>query len=755
MSPDVGLVLTPASSGVLTAALVLVLVGMLVALSRRRPRDFPPAPPGVRAWPLLGHLPALGPEPHRTLAAWTDGCGDVIGVRFGTSDVVVLNSLEAMREALVAPGDAFSSRPRMFMMDIFSDGGKGGAPSQTCPSARRDSNVTGRTFQDPKARKYEINTLSGVVATSGLPVHLSCSCSHVAHDGLTSARRTDLESTAYFKQIFRHFEPPLKPDRGKPALVTVALALLLSLNYSYVKRNIFAPVCLVFRKFGKSLLEQRKFAMVAFRDILSRPSTESMMVREAQTLAATLARREGQPARVHENIGLSLLNVMCSLCFGRRFETSDPKFCGFVQSLDMFAKNAASCQLYNICPALARIPKLNGPAVRVKTGIKEVKEFVRTETEGHKVKFDKDNIRDIIDAFLLEVESRMRSGRDLGSFTEREMEQVIFDLFFTGAETSSTCLRWAVFLMAVIFDLFFTGAETSSTCLRWAVFLMAVFPHVQACIHCELYTIFSQVIFSSLQVIFDLFFTGAETSSTCLRWAVFLMAVIFDLFFTGAETSSTCLRWAVFLMAVFPHVQARIHRELDAALGPHGEVSLDKRAQLPYLEATISEVVSSKHFRKCATKDSRLRGYSIPENTQKAKKCRANYRPCSSVFVKYPDVTHSRDFMGGPNVPILVNLWSVHMDPKHWQDPDQFNPERFLNPEGTTKLPEAFKAFGLGRRLCFGEQMARMEIFLFFAILMRHFTFKLPEGAPVPNTMGVFALTLSPPPHELCIFKRN
>ncbi|XP_078609742.1 cytochrome P450 2D3-like [Branchiostoma floridae x Branchiostoma japonicum] len=506
MTPDVGLVsLPPADSGALTAALVLVLVSMLVALSRRRPRDFPPAPPGVRAWPLLGHLPALGPEPHRTLAAWTDCCGDVIGLRFGMSDVVVLNSLEAMREALVAQGDAFSSRPRMFMMDIFSDGGKG----------------------------------------------------------------------------------------------------------------------LVFRAFGKSLVEQRKFAMVVFRDILSKPRTESMMITEAQTLASALAQTAGRPTRVHENIGLSLLNVMCSLCFGRRFETSDPRFCGFVQSLDMFAKNAACCQLFNICPSLARVPKINAPAVSVKIGIREVKEFVRTETEDHKVMFDRENIRDIIDAFLLEMESRRRSGRDLGSFTEREMEQVIFDLFFT-----------------------------------------------------------------------------------------------------GAETSSTCLRWAVFLMAVYPDVQARIHRELDTVLGPDGEVTLDKRAALPFLDATISEVLrfrpAAPFMYRCATKDSKLRDYFIPADTQ-----------------------------------VLVNLWSIHMDPKHWQNPDQFNPDRFLSPEGTVKIPEAFKAFGLGRRLCFGEQMARMEIFLFFAILMRHFTFKLPEGVPVPNTMGVFALTLSPPPHELCIFKRQ
>ncbi|CAH1272917.1 CYP2U1 [Branchiostoma lanceolatum] len=410
-----------------------------------------------------------------------------------------------MREALVARGDAFSSRPRMFMMDIFSDGGKG----------------------------------------------------------------------------------------------------------------------LVFRNFGKSLMEQRKFGMVVFRDILSKPRTETMMIREAQTLASVLARTAGRPTRVHENIGLSLLNVMCSLCFGRRFDTSDPKFRGFVQSLDTFAKNAACCQLFNICPTLARVPKINTPAVRVKAGIREVKEFVRSETEGHKVKFDKGNIRDIIDAFLLEMESRRRSGRDLGSFTEREMEQVIFDLFFT-----------------------------------------------------------------------------------------------------GAETSSTCLRWAVFLMAVYPDIQARIHRELDSVLGPDGEVTLDKRAALPFVDATISEVLrfrpAAPFMYRCATKDSKLRDYFIPADTQ-----------------------------------VLVNLWSIHMDPKHWQDPDQFNPDRFLNPEGAVKIPEAFKAFGLGRRLCFGEQMARMEIFLFFAILMRHFTFTLSEGAPAPNTMGVFALTLSPPPHELCIFKRQ
>ncbi|XP_078620121.1 cytochrome P450 2D6-like [Branchiostoma floridae x Branchiostoma japonicum] len=90
------------------------------------------------------------------------------------------------------------------------------------------------------------------------------------------------------------------------------------------------------------------------------------------------------------------------------------------------------------------------------------------------------------------------------------------------------------------------------------------------------------------------------------------------------------------------------------------------------------------------------------------------------------------------------------MDPAYWPDPDRFDPERFLDAEGNViNKPESFLPFSGGRRVCLGEQLARMELFLFFSTLLQYFTFKTPEGAPPPNTDGVLGITLTPQPFQL------
>ncbi|XP_078601684.1 cytochrome P450 2D14-like [Branchiostoma floridae x Branchiostoma japonicum] len=57
-------------------------------------------------------------------------------------------------------------------------------------------------------------------------------------------------------------------------------------------------------------------------------------------------------------------------------------------------------------------------------------------------------------------------------------------------------------------------------------------------------------------------------------------------------------------------------------------------------------------------------------------------------------------------------------------------------------------------RVCPGEQLARMELFLFFSTLLQSFIFKTPEDAAPPDTDGVFGLTLTPPPFQLCAIPR-
>ncbi|XP_067415715.1 cytochrome P450 2D14-like isoform X2 [Emydura macquarii macquarii] len=198
-----------------------------------------------------------------------------------------------------------------------------------------------------------------------------------------------------------------------------------------------------------------------------------------------------------------------------------------------------------------------------------------------------------------------------------------------------------------------------------------------------------------------------------------LRMVIFDLFSAGTETTSTTLRWALAYMLLHPDIQRKVHEEIDKVIGRDRSPQMEDQANMPYTNAVIHEIqryadivpVGMPHV---TYRDTELQGFFIPKGTT-----------------------------------VIANLSSVLKDETVWEKPHQFYPEHFLDANGQFVKREAFLPFSAGRRVCLGEQLARMELFLFFTSLLHRFTFQHPEGQARPREDGHFALTLSPHPYQI------
>uniref|UniRef100_A0A3P9C461 Cytochrome P450 2K1-like n=1 Tax=Maylandia zebra TaxID=106582 RepID=A0A3P9C461_9CICH len=96
-------------------------------------------------------------------------------------------------------------------------------------------------------------------------------------------------------------------------------------------------------------------------------------------------------------------------------------------------------------------------------------------------------------------------------------------------------------------------------------------------------------------------------------------------------------------------------------------------------------------------------------------------------------------------------LTSVLHDPKEWERPHSFYPAHFLDNEKKFAKRDAFIPFSAGRRICLGESLARMELFLFFTTLLQHFRFTPAPGVSEDelDLTPAVGFTLSPLPHKL------
>uniref|UniRef100_A0A8C0W5W7 Cytochrome P450 n=1 Tax=Castor canadensis TaxID=51338 RepID=A0A8C0W5W7_CASCN len=199
-----------------------------------------------------------------------------------------------------------------------------------------------------------------------------------------------------------------------------------------------------------------------------------------------------------------------------------------------------------------------------------------------------------------------------------------------------------------------------------------------------------------------------------------LIITIWDMFSAGIDTTSTTMRYGLLLLLKHPEISARIQEEIERVIGRNRRPCMQDRSRMPYTDAVVHEIqryvdlvpINMPHE---VTKDIWFRGYFIPKGTD-----------------------------------ILTSLSSVLYDEKEFPNPEKFDPSHFLDKNGNFKKSDYFMPFSAGKRVCVGEGLARMELFLVLTNILQNFTLKsLVDPKEIDTSPSLSGFITVPPSFEL------
>ncbi|XP_068991148.1 probable cytochrome P450 304a1 isoform X1 [Neodiprion pinetum] len=172
-----------------------------------------------------------------------------------------------------------------------------------------------------------------------------------------------------------------------------------------------------------------------------------------------------------------------------------------------------------------------------------------------------------------------------------------------------------------------------------------------------------------------------------------------DLIFPALTANPWAVTIIIKYMMHHPHIMEKVQKQIDTVIGRDRLITLNDRVNLPYVEATIREVMRVETMTPWsvahrATERGTLDGFDVPKNAV-----------------------------------LVTDLYSMHHDPEMWGDPEEVRPERFLTEDGHMGKDRSLP-FGAGGRLCAGETFARQFLFLTFSTLVQNFDFSFIEGEP-------------------------
>lgn len=197
-----------------------------------------------------------------------------------------------------------------------------------------------------------------------------------------------------------------------------------------------------------------------------------------------------------------------------------------------------------------------------------------------------------------------------------------------------------------------------------------------------------------------------------------LVATVTDMFGAGTETTSTTLRYGLLLLMKHTDVTAKVQEEIEHVVGRNRRPCMGDRSHMPYTDAVVHEIqryidLIPTNLPHSVTCDVKFRNYLIPKGTT-----------------------------------VITSLTSVLYEDKEFPNPEKFDPGHFLDESGNFKKSDYFVPFSIGKRMCAGEGLARMELFLFFTTILQNFNLKpLIDPKDIDTTPITSGFGHVPPPY--------
>ncbi|XVF51651.1 hypothetical protein PTKIN_Ptkin04bG0201400 [Pterospermum kingtungense] len=193
-----------------------------------------------------------------------------------------------------------------------------------------------------------------------------------------------------------------------------------------------------------------------------------------------------------------------------------------------------------------------------------------------------------------------------------------------------------------------------------------------------------------------------------------MKAFLVDIVIGGTGTTSTALEWTMAEPMLHQKVMKKAQEELMQVVGANNLVEESHIYKLPYLLAVVKESLrlhpsAPLLLPRCPAQACTVGGYTIPKGAK-----------------------------------VFLNVWAMHRDPQFWDNPKEFQPERFLG--DAKKLDFSgnnfhYIPFGSGRRICAGLRLGERMLMYVVATFLHMFYWQVPDGEK-PDTEEKFGIVL-------------